>query len=213
MFNSQKQVFWQALLVTILIFGLGIFTGLILENWRAGNVDALFQRSEIDLLDVKIQNQIYSQTNFNCTSAINENLYFADRVYNEAKILERYESASRLSDDIYFEHKKYDVLRTMVWLNSIELRKKCNTTYDEVIYLYNFQEENLNKKTQQAVFSNQLREIKEIKGSEILLIPIAGNLNISSVNLLMELYKIEEDKLPMIVINEKIKITQLKNID
>ncbi len=210
---NQKHVFWQALLITVFIFGLGILTGFVLENWRTGKIDSLFQQSEINLLDVKLQNQIYAETNFNCNSAIQENIQFADRIYEEAKLLDRYETATRLSTSIFHEHKKYDLLRALLLLNSIKIKEKCNASYYEVVYFYNFNEQDLDKKAKQSVFSNQLRDIKEIKGREMLLIPIAGNLDVSSINLLMEMYNVNENELPVIVINKKIKITELKNID
>ena len=67
MLHSQKHVFWQALLVTIVIFSLGILMGFILENWRTSKVDQLFKKSEIDLLDARVQNEIYTGKNFDCS--------------------------------------------------------------------------------------------------------------------------------------------------
>jgi len=209
MFSSQKNVFWQALIFTIFIFALGMIAGVVLENWRTSKIDFLFQKSEIDLLDAKIQNQIYTENNFDCSSAIDENMKFADRIYGEAKMLEKYEGASRLTEDLYLEHKKYDLLRTLLLLNSIKLKEKCNVTYDEVVYFYNFNEENIEKKIRQGVFSNQLREIKELKGSSVLLIPIAANMNVSSIELVLQMYQVDKQNLPLIVINRNKKVDSL----
>ena len=52
MFKSQKNVFWQALLFTILLIGVGIVFGIILEDTRTANIDKLYQQSEIDLMDL-----------------------------------------------------------------------------------------------------------------------------------------------------------------
>ena len=213
MLKSQKHVFWQALLLTILIFSLGIIAGVVLENWRTGKVDFLFKKSEIDLLDVKIQSEIYSGKNFNCNAAVEENIKFADRIYNEAKILDRYETASKLTEKIYLEHKKYDVLRAMLLLNSIKIKERCNATYDEIVYLYNFGETDFDKKAKQNVFSNQLREIKEANGNSVLLIPMASNINVSSIDLLLNQYNVSKDEPPLILINRKIKITEIINLD
>ncbi|MBS3093981.1 hypothetical protein J4456_05380 [Candidatus Pacearchaeota archaeon] len=213
MLHSQKHVFWQALLVTIVIFSLGILMGFILENWRTSKVDQLFKKSEIDLLDARVQNEIYTGKNFDCSLAINENIKFADRIYNEAKTLDRYETASRLSDEIYLEHKKYDILRVLLLLNSMKIKEKCNSTYHEVVYFYNFNEQDINKKAKQNVYSNQLREIKEYKGDKMLLIPIAGNINVSSINLLLDVYDIKESDLPVIVIDGKIKVMDIKKLE
>jgi len=213
MFHSQKHVFWQALLVTILIFSLGLIAGFVLENWRTGKVDFLFKKSDIDLLDARIQNEIYLSGKFNCDRAIEENIKFADRIYEEAKILDRYETASELTGKIQLEHKKYDILRALLLLNSIQIKEKCNATYYEVVYFYNFQERDFDKRAKQNVFSNQLREVKELKGSDVLLIPIAGNINASSIDLLMDKYNVSKNELPVILINRDIKIKEIQNLN
>jgi len=213
MTNSQKNVFWQALLVTVVIFVLGIFMGFVLENWRTSKIDTYSQQSEIDLLDIKIQNDIYSKEIFNCEVAIEENLNFAEKIYEQAKVLGNYEKASRFTEDLRMQHKKQDLLRTILLLNSIEIKEKCNASYYEVVYFYKYNNEELGLKAKQEVFSRLLYGLKENKGSEILLIPISGDDDISSVNLLLDRYSISEEDLPIILINREIKITELENIE
>ena len=213
MFYSQKHVFWQALLITILIFSLGLIAGFVLENWRTGKIDFFFKKSEVDLLDARIQNEIYSQGKFDCDKAIEENIKFADRIYEEAKLLDRYETASELTNKIQLEHKKYDLLRALLFLNSIQIKEKCNATYYEVVYFYNFDEPDFNKKAKQNVFSAQLRELKELKGKDVLLIPIASNINASSIALLMDKYNLSQEETPIILINRDIKIKEIQNLE
>ena len=213
MFNSQKNVFWQALLVTIVIFGLGIFLGFVLENWRTSQIEDFSQQSEIDLLDIKVQNDIYSNNFFNCEVAIQENLNFAEKTYEQAQILGRYEKASRLTDDLRMQHRKYDLLRVLLLLNSIEIKEKCNASYYEVVYFYKYSSEDIALKAKQEIFSKLLLQVKEKKGNEVLLIPIAGDNNLSSVNLLLNKYNVSEKELPVILINRKTKITNLENIE
>ena len=213
MFQSQKNVFWQAFFVTILIFSMGVIAGFVLENWRTSHVDYMYSVSDLDLLDAKLQNEIYFSGNFNCEDAIEANLKFADRIYEEAKILDRYEEASRLSDKIIFEHKKYDILRIMLLINSIKIKERCNASYYNLVYFYQFNNPNLDIKARQNVFSKLLREIKNKKGKDILLIPLAGDNNVTSVDLLMNKYKISKEDLPVIFINENIKIKDLITIE
>ncbi|MBI2449200.1 hypothetical protein HYV49_02800, partial [Candidatus Pacearchaeota archaeon] len=58
------------------------------------------------------------------------------------------------------------------------------------------------------VFSNLLGDLKNKYGGEIMLIPIAGDNNLTSVSLMMNRYNITE--LPAILIDEKIKIYELQ---
>jgi len=210
MFNSQKNVFWQALLLTIFIFSIGILLGFSLENWRTSQISSLYQQSELELLDIKIQSEIYLSYDIDCNTAISENINFADRIYNEAKVLQKYEDSNRLTDSITLQHKKYDLLRTQFWLNSIKIKEKCNASYQNIVYLYDYNNPSLEIKAKQQVFSNLLGEIKYDKKDEIMLIPIAGDNNLSSVNLLMEKYNIKQENLPIVLIDEKIKIYDLE---
>ncbi len=213
MFKSQKNVFWEALLITILLFSIGVIAGVILENWRTVKIDYLYQQSEIELLDIKTQNEVFSLGNFDCELAINENLAFANRIFEEADLLSRYESAGRLTDNLKLEHKKYDILRVLLWLNSINIKEKCREDYHNVVYMYDYNEPSITIKAKQGVFSRILTELKEKKGSKIMLIPMAGDNNLSSVRILMNLYNVSESELPVILIDEKIKIVELQKIE
>lgn len=213
MFESQKHAFWEALLVTILIFGIGVFLGIVLENWRTGRIEYLYQESEVKLLDIRTQSEIYSSREFDCKTAVKENIEFADRIFKEAELLSRYEGAGRLTESLKLQHKKYDILRALLWLNSIKIKKNCNAFYSNVVYVYDYNDLNIDTKAKQAVFSNILTELKEKRGNEVMLIPMAGDNDLYSINLLMNLYNITEAELPIIFVNEKVKITELQNIE
>ena len=209
--NSQKSAFWQALVITVIIFGIGVFFGVVLENWRTNNIADLYQQSELELLDIKLQSEIYSLGEFDCAIAVKENLNFANKIFEEAKILDRYESASRLTDKLKIHHKRYDLLRTNLLLNSIKIKEKCTNGYYEVVYFYQYNDASFETKAKQAVFSKLLVQLKEEKGYDILLIPIAGDNDISAVNLLLDQYDIKQ--LPTILIDRKDKITEIQTAE
>ena len=214
MLESQKHVFWQAFLVTVLLFGIGVFLGIVLENARVGKINTLYQISEVNLLDVQLQNQIYSLNEFNCSNAVKENIYFADRIFEEAKQLERYETSSRLTESIILQHKKYDLLRTILFLNSIKIKEICKGhDYSEVVYFYSYDDTTYDVRAQQSVFSRLLKELKEEKGDKVLLIPIAADTNLSAVNIILNTYDISYEELPVILIDRKIKINEILTLD
>lgn len=209
--ESQKSSFLHAFIITIIIFGIGLFLGVLLENWRSSRISDLYQQSEINLLDIKLQSEIYSLGKFDCKNAIEENIAFADKIFEEAKLLERYESASKLTESIKLQHKKYDLLRTDLLLNSIKIKQKCKNGYNEVVYFYQYSDNSIDKKAKQEIFSKVLEELKNEKGHDILLIPIAGNNDITAVKLLLKEYNITQ--FPTILINGEIKITEIKNAE
>jgi len=214
MFKSQKHAFWQALVATLFIFGIGIFVGVLLENSRIGKISEIFYESEINLLDIRLQNEIYSKGNFNCKLAIQENTKFADKIYEEGKILDEYEKASRLNPEkLAIEHKKFDILRAMLLLNSLEIKENCNNSYHNVIYFYQYNNPRLDLKSKQNVFSRLLGELKQKYGEKIFLIPMAADNDISSINILLDRYEIGLEDLPVILIDEKIKITELQSVE
>lgn len=209
MLKSQKHVFWEAFLVTILIFGIGIFLGVIIENWRAGEISGMYLESEINLLDIKVQTQILNLEDINCKEAIAKDIEFGDKIYEDAKILGRYESANRLTNKITQEHKKYDLLRALFWINSIKIKEKCGDAFHTIVYLYDYNSKDLQKKSKQAVFSKFLEELKSKYGNEIILIPIARDMNLTSIELLTNNYGVNETS---IIIDESLIITKLKDL-
>jgi hypothetical protein len=213
MFKTQKYVFLEALIITVFIFALGIIAGLMLENWRNEKVENTYQITEVSLLDARIQSDIYSNLNWSCIDAVMQNIDFADKIYEEAKQLDRYQKASIITGDLRLSHKKYDLLRAMLLLNSIRIRQKCSKYYDEVVYLYRYNTKSENLIVKENIFSKVLEEVKNVKGNEILLIPLAGDNNSSSIDLLMKNYNVTRDDLPIIIINGNVTIKELKTSD
>jgi hypothetical protein len=211
LFQSEKHVFWQALIVALIIFNFGIFLGYMLESARVGKVSELYAESELALLDVKIQSELFNFEDLDCNIAIKENTNFADRIFEEAKILDRFETASRITENIKLQHKKYDLLRTLFWINSIKIKNRCNASFHDVVYFYQYNEPSTGQKAKQAVFSKVLEELKDKKGEKVMLIPIAADNNISAVDILLKSHNISV--LPTILIDEEIKITELTSVE
>lgn len=207
--KSNKNVFWEALIITIFIFGIGILIGIFLENSRADKISDIYLKSEIDLLDVKIQSEILSIRDLNCDKAIEENIKFGDKIYEDAKLLQRYEEASRITEYLREQHRRYDLLRTLFWLNSIKIKEKCGKEFDTLVYLYDYSSENQEEKSKQEVFSRFLEELKAEKGNELLLIPIAKNMNLSSLDLMIDNFDISKTS---IIVNEDLVISEINEL-
>jgi len=207
MLNSSKNAFWEALVMAVFVFSFGILLGFLLENSRTSKISDMYEQSNLDLLDVRIQNDIFSLSDVDCGILALENTRFADRIYGEAKLLDKYEISNKVSDSIALQHKKYDLMRALLWVNSIKLREKCNSSVHDVVYLYDYNNPSLEAKAKQNVFSKMLGEVKSDVGGNVVLIPLSGDNGIFSVSLLMNLYGVSEQDLPVILIDEKVKIT------
>jgi len=211
MFDNPKHVFWQAFVAAVIIFAFGIWMGFLLENYRTSLADITASRTDVDLMDVRLQSEIYSQdTGINCDTAVEENIKFGDRIYEEAKVLDRQKTANTFTEDIAYQHKKYDLMRIIFWLNSISIKEKCESSYHNIVYFYQYLKPDLEKKAEQGVVSDVLRDLKEKYGNDIMLIPLAADNNITSAALLADYYNITY--LPTVLIDEETKIEGIATI-
>ena len=145
------------------------------------------------------------------TTNSDENKHFADKIYNEAVLLEKYESAGKVTEEMEIVHKRYDVLRTFLWINNIKTFEKCEKDYSTVVYLYEYFSKDLTQKARQNVWSKILSDLKEKEGNNILLIPIAADSDLTSLDSLI--YKFNITNYPVVVINEKDVIYELSSVE
>lgn len=214
MIKNQKHIFWIALILTIFVFSAGVLFGFAIENWRSNEILEIYEKAELDLFDVRLQSEILSSDlDISCEKLVNENINFGDRIFEEAKKIEEIESSITLSESIKVQHKRYDLLRTLFWLNSIKIKEECSADYHNVVYLYQYNDPTVDQRAKQAVFSRLLSDLKEEEGANIMLIPIAADNNILSIELLLDLYEVKKEDLPLILIDEQTKITEITNID
>ncbi len=211
MIKNQKYIFLYALLLTIVVFNLGIFMGYMLEASRVGKINTFYLNAEMQLLDQITQKGALEVLDLNCDLLVEENIKFGDNIFQEALQIQKYEEANRINSEIIFQHKRFDLLRTLFWINSITIKQKCNSQYHNVVYFYKYNEPSLEQESKQRFFSNLLREIKEKRGDQVMLIPIAADNDLPSINLLVEKYGINE--LPVILIDEKTKVTEIKSME
>jgi len=211
--KSEKNVFWEALIITIFIFLLGLLIGVFLENSRTKNLDSIYLESEFNLFDLNIQSRLFDLENLDCNYAVSENIKFGDKIFENALLLQKLEESEDLTDAIKVQHKKFDILRALFWINSKNIKERCGANYSIVVYLYDYNDVRLDTKAEQKVFSRVLSELKNKKEGKVMLIPIAGDNGLLSVNSLMEIHNVSEQELPIILIDEKYKINTLDDLE
>lgn len=211
MAKNQKYIFLQALIITLVVFNIGIFFGYKLESSRIDKINEWYLESEMELLDQRIQSDAFGVIDLDCNVLIEENIKFADEIFEKALVIDKYEKASRINNEIVSLHKKYDLLRALLWVNSIKIKEKCDSDYHNVVYFYKYNDPSIEQKAKQRFFSNLLSQIKQEKGADVLLIPIAGDNDLSSINVLLGEYNITE--LPAILIDENIVISNVESVE
>jgi len=209
MLKSKKNVLWEALIVTIVIFLAGLFLGMLIETSNSVEISNLFTQSEISLTDAMATSGLIEDLDFDCDIIKQNNIDFANRIYEEAQILEGYEESGKLTDSMKLLHKKYDLLRTLLWTSNQKSLDRCEN-YNLIVYLYEYNSEDTNKKAIQNVWSKILLDVKD-QNDNILLLPIAGDQNLTSLDLLMNEHQVTQ--LPAIVINNNEVLYEVDNIN
>jgi hypothetical protein len=199
MLKSKKHVFWEALIVTIVIFLAGLFLGILIETNNSNKISNLYLQSEISLNDASATLNLMEGVDLDCEATKEDNIKIADRVYEEAKLLELYEDSGKITDSMKLLHKKYDLLRAILWESNSEPLERCGN-YNLIVYLYEYETEDTAKKVTQNVWSKILLDAKT-KNPDILLLPIAGNQNLTTIEYQIEEYEIKQ--LPALVINNE----------
>jgi hypothetical protein len=209
MLQNKKNVFWEALILTIMVFLIGMMIGVSFEKSKIDEINNYYSASDAVLMDILALQKITDLGISNCSSVAKANLDFADRVYEEALLMSQYETSQKIGEGMSVAHKKYDLLRIFLWVNSIKSRETCRDDFSVVVYLYEYKTEDLAQKAVQEVWSNVLVDLKKEKGGSIVLIPIAVDNNITSLEVLVNKFNIQ--KYPAIIVNDKEIIYDLKS--
>jgi hypothetical protein len=209
--GNPKNAFWEAFFLALLVFIFGIFMGVAYENSRLNTINEYYALSEIALMDGLAMSNLIDLDINNCDELINFNLDFADRIYFEALSLIKYEDAGKITNDLRLAHKKYDVLRTFLWINNMKVLEKCEGNLSTVVYLYEYGEEDLNKKAINSVWSKVLSDLKQKKGNEILLLSLAVDSDLVSLNSVLNQFEISQ--YPAVIINNEDVIEELLSVE
>lgn len=207
---NNKHIFWIALVSALVIFWTGILVGVFFENSRVSFIKETYFNSETDMFDFQLASQLSFGSNLTCKEINNKASEFADKIYNQSVQLEKYDNSNKLTDQFIPIHKRYDLLRVSLWNEIIKNKGKCNSSINTVVYLYNYRDYSLNGRATQGAFGNYLGDLKNKYNDSIILIPIAADTGVESLNVIRASYNI--DKTPVVIVNEKYKFESLESL-
>lgn len=210
--GHKNSVFIESLVLTLIVFVVGFSLGYYVENYRADKIIKDYKEYEVEALDLKLQNYYYQIMDRGaCSSALEQNFIFADKLYNTGLVLEKYEEANQISDQLTLEKKRYVLLKTELWLNTLLLKEKCQVNFTTMVYFYSSDPANSARVAEQKVISNVLKTVKEKHGKNVILLPIAGDMQLDVVTLQMNAYNVTH--LPSVLINEDIILEGFFSVD
>ncbi len=206
---DNKHVFWQALVVALIVFCSGIVVGVYFEGLRIDKIENFYFDSETDIFDSEISSEIIFDFGLDCKLFNEQSVLFADRIFEEARMLEKYDDSNRITKELISLHRRYDLLRVMLWKQIIYSKERCGGI-NTIVYIYQYIEPPVNTEAVQGAMSNHLLDLKGKYKDELILIPIAGDTAVRSLEILEDIYKIED--YPVIVVNEEHKIYNLDSM-
>jgi len=210
---NSKNAFWQALVVTIFVFIAGLVLGFYIELSNVSKSDMLIRSSEVDFLDQQIKvSSLNNDINFNCENARKNIFEFADQIYADATNFEKEDAQSKLTEDQRdILHKRYDLLRINLWLESLEIRNKCNESFHTVLYFFDYSSLDIDVRSEQRIMSLVLLDLKYKYPNKILLLPIAANMDLDSIDMIKENYNVS--KSPTLIIDESLIVDSLITVE
>jgi hypothetical protein len=198
--ESKKHVFWQAFFLTILFFFLGLILGIYLEQTRVDNANVVFYQSESSLYDSFALGKLSENPSVSCEDLKSASVDFANQIYEEARDLEKFDDSNKLTNSLKVVHRKYDLLRTLLWMNIMSFKENCGEI-NTAVYLYEYNTEDIEINSKQIVWSRILEDLKNERGDDLILIPIAVDQNLVSLDYLIKTYELTD--FPAVILNEK----------
>jgi hypothetical protein len=209
---NGKRAFWQALVFSLVIFLFGLAIGYFYEDVHVNRISQLLAYSEIDLFDQQLRSSFLTNTNLSCDIAVGELFNFADRVYSESSLLELYDESSKFTDTLLLLHRKYDLLRSFLWIDSISLNLRCpEQRFHTIVYVYDYLDTSVETKAKQQFYAHLLLDLKYAHPNQVLLIPLAADTNLSSVDTLLRRNGI--DSIPSIILDDRQVISDIVTLE
>lgn len=197
------SIYFKSISLTLLIFLIGIMIGILIESFRIGAIKKSISENEIYWRDITLLSTYIGRMEKEyCDMAFEENLAYNSRIYEFGSQIERQIEASPLTPEAKQEWRRYVLLQFQFWLNSIELKEKCNFTYSNVVYLARSSEDlTSEEKAENRLQSKILLNLKEKCGRGMMLIPLTADVNLETIDLVLRKFNIT--KFPAVIIDEK----------
>jgi len=209
--ENNNIVFWQAAVISIVVFLLGLFVGVMFESQRTEATMLTISSLTYEFSNIKQMTFYYQQISNKdyCEEAIKQNFKFTNNNLKKGQEIERYENANILIKTMDSKKREYLLLKTEFLINTLILKEKCNMSQNMIFYFYSDKTTNKNIIAQQAVQSKVLTDLHNKQTDTFILIPLAADLNNTVVDLLLASHNITQ--MPSLLINNKIVLSGIQS--
>lgn len=197
----MRKVYIQAGILSLFVLLIGIMIGIWIDNYRLGSIRSALSEADINSYDARLLNSYLQRFGEEyCNVALEQNLAYNNKIYEEGKKIEDKLDANTFNPDVQQEWRRYTLLQTQFWLNSIELKEKCGFDYHTVVHLFRQKNTTIGEEVNNKVQSSVLLDLKEKCGNKIMLIPITADTNLIVVTAIAKQFDISE--YPAVIVDE-----------
>lgn len=197
------NTYMRAGVITLLVFLSGIMFGIWIDNYRLSAIRQTLSEVDINWNDARMLSIYFERIGIDsCDIALQSNLDYNEKIYKEGIEIERSVEANIFTPELEQELRRYVLLQLQFWFNSIELKEKCGFDYNTVVHLYKQEDLTQVEKAENKAQSTILLDLKEKCGNKIMLIPLTADLQLTSIDSIINQYNIA--KFPAIIIDEEI---------
>lgn len=197
----MKPVYVQAVIFSAFVFFIGIMIGIWIDNTRLADIRGALSEADISTYDARLLNNYLQRFGQEyCGVALQQNLAFNDKIYEEGRKIEDKINANIFTPEIEQEWRRYTLLQTQFWINSVELKEKCGFDYHTVVHIFRQKNtttpEEINNKVQASV----LLDLKDKCGNKMMLIPITADTDLIVVDAVTKQFDISD--YPAVIVDE-----------
>lgn len=201
MVDKMRRVYIQAGILSLFVFLIGIMIGVWIDNMRLGSIRDALSEADINSYDARLLNSYLQRFGEEyCNVALEQNLVYNDKIYEEGKKIEDKINANIFTPEVEQEWRRYTLLQTQFWLNSVELKEKCGFDYHTVVHLFRQKNATTAEEINNKVQSSILLDIKEKCGNKVMLIPITVDTDLIVVDAIVKQFSVSE--YPAVIIDE-----------
>lgn len=197
----MRRVYIQAGIFSLLVLLIGIMMGIWIDNFRLGGIRSALSEADINSNDARLLNSYLQRFGEDyCDVALEQNLAYNSKIYKEGKKIEDKINANIFTPEVEQEWRRYTLLQTQFWLNSIELKDKCDFDYHTVVHLFRQKNTTTTEDINNKIESSILLDLKEKCGNKMMLIPVTIDTNLIVVDAIVKQFNVSE--YPAVIVDE-----------
>lgn len=193
--KQDTKRYFVVLIITVAIFVTTLGLSSYLSGKKLDNIKSIQDSVAIDIISSETQFQLLSE--LSCRDVAASTL--SDTLNELAEKIAYSESNIRNTDQVTELKKYYSVLEIKDYLLMKKIKEKCGTTIVPVFYFYTTAENCSECIKQAAVLTELRREYPELR-----IYSFDYNLQLDALESLIKIFKVEDTKLPALVMNERL---------